>query len=84
MSFNQYKIFLSCARLSKYRIACHGQEEKAMELYRANIKLSQELYAVLGQFEVVLRNQIDRHFSRLKGECWLEDGVSPGTAWHQY
>jgi hypothetical protein len=47
-----------------------------MTLYRANLRLSQELFAVLGMFEVVLRNKIDnhfRHFYRIQagGDEWL-------------
>lgn len=49
-----------------------------MPLYRANIRLSQKLYAVIGLFEVALRNNIDLHFITIKGPQWLEDAVQPG------
>ncbi len=75
MSYNQYEILLSAPRLAKYKAACAGHEGKALTLYRANIRLSQELYAVIGLFEVVLRNHIDRHFAEKKGGAWLENAV---------
>lgn len=36
------------------------------------------MYAVIGMFEVILRNSIDRHFASIKGTYWLEDAVQPG------
>jgi hypothetical protein len=36
------------------------------------------MYAVIGVFEVILRNSIDRHFSAMKGPLWLEEAVMPG------
>lgn len=36
------------------------------------------MYSVIGMFEVILRNSIDRHFIPLKGSSWLEDAVKPG------
>lgn len=40
--------------------------------------LSQRMYAVLGIFEVVLRNSIDRYMISEKGPLWLEDAVDVG------
>lgn len=78
MTYSQYQAYLSAPRLDKYKIACNNQSRKALSLYRANIRLSQKLYAVIGLFEIVLRNQIDRHFIALKGPQWLEDAVESG------
>ena len=36
------------------------------------------MYALIGVFEVILRNSIDRHFVVSKGSYWLEDAVQPG------
>jgi hypothetical protein len=33
------------------------------------------MYAVIGLFEVILRNSIDRHLNSLKGAFWLEESV---------
>ncbi|MBL7699804.1 MAG: hypothetical protein JNK79_16675 [Chitinophagaceae bacterium] len=45
---------------------------------RANIHLSKELYSVIGVFEIILRNSIDRFMIAQKGETWFEDAVQPG------
>jgi hypothetical protein len=39
--------------------------------------LSQKMYALIGMFEIILRNSIDRHFIALKGSSWLENAVQP-------
>jgi hypothetical protein len=36
------------------------------------------MYAVIGMFEIILRNSIDRHFVSVKGNTWLEDAVQTG------
>lgn len=36
------------------------------------------MYAVIGIFEVTLRNAIDRHFIPIKGPFWLEESVTHG------
>jgi hypothetical protein len=33
------------------------------------------MYSVIGLFEIVLRNSIDRHFTSVKGPFWLEESV---------
>lgn len=68
---------ISYPRFSKYLAACSNNKNKALRLYRANILLSQKLYAVIGVFEVILRNSIDRHFEVLKGNDWLAKAVAP-------
>ncbi|MGB8192813.1 MAG: hypothetical protein WCF67_12875 [Chitinophagaceae bacterium] len=40
--------------------------------------LSQKLYAVIGIFEIIFRNSIDRHFVKSKGQNWLADAAQPG------
>jgi hypothetical protein len=52
--------------------------ELAYLLYQKNLFLSQKMYAVIGMFEVVFRNTIDRHFLASKGGLWLENAVAPG------
>ena len=77
MPNSQFHTAISEPRYNRYLAAC-GNKQRALKLYRANINLSQELYGVIGVFEVVLRNSIDRHMSRIKGSFWLEDAVSEG------
>lgn len=78
MSNNQFHTAISTHRFNRYLIACNNNRNKAELLYRTNIRLSQELYAIIGLFEVILRNSIDRHYTQIKGEFWLEDAVEPG------
>jgi hypothetical protein len=68
---------ISSPRFTKYLTYC-GNQGRALKLYRANLILSQKIYAVVGQFEVVLRNSIDRHYRSIHGEDWLADAVQPG------
>ena len=48
--------------MTKYKIACNGNANDALTLYRYNIKLCQKFYGILNVFEVVLRNAIDEHY----------------------
>ncbi len=59
----EYKIFekyLSASRIDRYLIAVQLDEELCISLYKTNIKLSNSFYPILGIFEVVLRNEIDK------------------------
>ncbi|MDR0794024.1 MAG: hypothetical protein LBE82_12005 [Chitinophagaceae bacterium] len=72
MKYEDYEIALSVPRIGKYRIACKDDKNKALILYRYNIKLSQKFYGVLGVFEVILRNAVNRHFkTQLHDNDWL-------------
>lgn len=53
-----------------------------MTLYRYNIKLSQELLAVIGCFEVALRNKINNQFLSQYGNDWLKMFILPGGIFH--
>jgi hypothetical protein len=68
---------ISNPRYLRYLSAC-GNKRKALMLYRANIDISLKLYAVIGVFEIILRNTIDRHMIAHKGPNWLENAVAPG------
>ena len=74
---SQFYTAISQPRFLKYYTACGNSRRTALKLYRANIALSQKMYAIIGVFEVILRNSIDRHFVLLKGNSWLEDAVQP-------
>ena len=78
MNNGQFHTAISLLRFSKYYLACGNSRRSALKLYRANIALSQKLYAVISVFEIILRNSIDRHFTLLKGDSWLADAVQPG------
>jgi len=72
MKYHEYEIALSAPRIGKFRMACKGDKNKALILYRYNIKLCQKFYGVLGVLEVVLRNAINEHFKiQLNDNDWL-------------
>jgi hypothetical protein len=77
MPNSQFHTAISEARYLRYFSAC-GSKRRALMLYRANIKLSKELYGVIGVFEIVLRNSIDRHMTNKLGSEWLANAVQPG------
>lgn len=68
MKYKEFENAFSAARLNKYLIACNGNKDKALQLYRLNIKLCQKLYGVLNVFEIVLRNAIHEHY-----KCFFSD-----------
>ena len=64
MKYEEYVNAFSAARLNKYLQACDDSKDKALQLYRLNIKLCQKLYGVLNVFEIVLRNAVHEHYKR--------------------
>ena len=77
MPNSQFHTAISDLRYNRYLLAC-GNKRRALKLYRGNIALSKQIYAVIGVFEVILRNSIDRHMVAKKGALWLEDAVGVG------
>jgi hypothetical protein len=78
MNYNVFEVALSKPRLDRYLIACSGNQRKAIRLYRLNIKLSQSFFALIGIFEVILRNSIDNHYkSELGDPEWLLNATTP-------
>ena len=78
MVYTEFEDIISQDRMRRYLTACNLNTRKAMTLYRYNIRLSQELLAVVGCFEVALRNKINRHFVANDGNDWLRDLILPG------
>jgi hypothetical protein len=79
MKYEEYEKALSVPRIGKYLLACKGDKNKALILYRYNIKLCQKFYGVLGVLEVVLRNAIDAHFrEQLQDPNWIENQATTG------
>jgi hypothetical protein len=78
MKYEEYEKALSVPRVGKYLIACKGDKNKALILYRYNIKLCQKIYGRLGVLEVVLRNAINDHFKTTLNDCnWLIAEAKP-------
>lgn len=78
MRFEDFEHIMSAPRMVRYKLACGGNSEKAMVLYRKNQHLSKELLPLIGSFEVALRNAIDRNCCLRLGADWLRDAVSTG------
>ena len=81
MKYNDFEIALSKPRIGRYLLAANGDVNKALRLYKQNIKLSQTLFGLLSIFEVTLRNHIDQYYRKhfndnewLKNNC-IESGI---------
>ena len=85
MNYSDYETAISSVRLNKYKLACGGDTNKAINLYRYNIRLGQKFYGLLNIFEVVLRNAIDRHYREYFNNVdWIEEQLRPGGMLHMY
>jgi hypothetical protein len=63
----------SKSRLETYYNIFPNDKEKAIVYYQLNIQISEALYPLLSNFEVVLRNSIHNSFSiHFKTENWFE------------
>ena len=82
MVYVAFEKVMSAARMSRYKKACAYNTRKAMELYRYNLRLSQEMFTVISCFEVALRNAFDRHCTGYLGSDWLKDSISPGGTFY--
>ena len=54
MKYIDFERVYSRERLSRYVLACNNNKQKAMYLYRYNLKLSKEMFAIIGCFEITL------------------------------
>ena len=79
MLYSDFERLISGPRMFKYLAASGHSTRKAMTLYRANIRLSTEIFSILCLFEVTLRNAIDTHYRAKFSNNWLFDAVQPGT-----
>lgn len=74
MKYNTFKKYFSNPRLQKYLNHFSGDENKALRLYRANLRLSQAFYPLLSTLEISLRNALDQHFSIYFSDTdWLKN-----------
>lgn len=79
MNYQDYEKAFSQARLNKYLAACGQNVNKALTLYRHNVKLCQKFYGMLNIFEVVLRNAIDSHYrTYFNDKDWIFDQLQTG------
>ena len=78
MKFSNFQQIVSEDRLQRYVKACNGNQAKAIVLYRRNVAVSLEMFAVVGAFEIALRNSIDRVMKSNFGDDWLRNAILPG------
>jgi hypothetical protein len=80
MRYSHFEQLITRQRLARYLAACGDDTRKTLRLYRANIRISQAFLAVLGVFEVVLRNKIDWHYKAQfqANPDWLLGSTLPG------
>jgi len=78
VNFTDFQNIISSERLRRYLVACDGDCIKSLELYHANVRVSLEMFAIVGAFEIALRNAIDRIMAQKYGSDWLRDAVFPG------
>lgn len=78
MKYYEFEEAISPERMHRYVSACANNTKRAMALYRYNLRLSQEMYAIISCFEVSLRNKINKVMKVHYGNDWLRDFVLPG------
>ncbi len=71
MKYCEFEDIMSIARMSRYKTATSSNTRKAMTLYRLNLRLCQELFAIIWCIEVALRNSINRECLSAHGGAGL-------------
>lgn len=59
MKIEDLRHYFSVPRVNRYLFATGNSIHKAIQLYKANLKISQAFHPLLGVFEVVLRNKLN-------------------------
>lgn len=83
MKFNEFENIVSEERLYRYLTSCNGNKNKALTLYRYNIKIALDMFAIVGAFEIALRNSINKVMINNFGNNWLRDAILPGGIFDQ-
>ncbi len=78
VKFTDFQNIVSSERMQRYIDACDGDHIKTLALYQANVRVSLEMFAIVGAFEIALRNAIDKVMTLNFGQDWLRDAVLPG------
>lgn len=79
MDFKTSQKLYSVPRMRKYLNACAGNKQKAMQLYRYNVRLCQRFYGALNLFEVMLRNAINEHYASYYSDSdWIVNQADTG------
>jgi hypothetical protein len=64
MTYRDFEIALSKPRIGRFLLASNNDQNKALFLYKQNIRLSQTLFGLLSIFKVTIRNQIDQYYRK--------------------
>ena len=79
MDFKTSQKLYSVPRMRKYLNACAGNKQKAMQLYRYNVRLCQRFYGALNLFEVMFRNAINEHYASYYSDSdWIVNQADTG------
>lgn len=77
MNFQKFESLISKPRISRYLAAASNDQQKAQELYLANLKVAQAFHPLLGLIEIILRNRIDVVFtSYFNNSNWIQSEVN--------
>jgi len=77
MNYTHYERALSKPRINRFLFAVNGDIAAAIKLYQLNIQLSQNLFGLIGIFEVTLRNHIDHYYkTKMDDKEWLRNQFS--------
>jgi len=72
MKYKNFELHFSKPRLNRYYYAAGYSRTKAIRLYKQNLNVAQAMHPVIGIFEVVLRNSIQRAITEhFKDENWI-------------
>jgi len=78
MLYSEFAKIMTSHRMNRYLVASTGDSRKALTLYRKNLLISQELFTIVGCFEIALRNAIDEHYLDILGNDWLRSAATVG------
>ncbi|MEH2384579.1 MAG: Abi family protein [Nostoc sp.] len=70
--YNDIRAVFSESRLATYLKAANQDEQKALELYKLNLMLSESIYPTLCILEITLRNRISGVLVKHYGDNWFE------------
>ena len=78
MRYVEFSSIVTPIRMNIYLLACNGNTKQSMTLYRKNLLLTQEMFTVIGCFEIALRNSIDKNLINSLGKDWLRSAATNG------
>jgi hypothetical protein len=61
LKYSDFQQVMSIPRMTRYMASVGNNTKHAMTLYRKNLRLSQELFTVIGCYEIALSKGIDRN-----------------------